>query len=64
MEWLNEIRTAKENSHGKAAEIDTTKQNKAGWVTVRESFLSETRLRARRYKIDGEYLISHSDSYG
>lgn len=29
---------------------------KSSWVTVRESFLSETRLRARRYRIDGEYL--------
>lgn len=29
---------------------------KAGWKTVWESHLSETRLRARRYKIDGAFL--------
>lgn len=29
---------------------------RTGWQTVRESHLSETRLRARRYSISGEYL--------
>lgn len=34
---------------------------RAGWQTVRESHLSETRLRARRYSIPGAFLrgISH-----
>lgn len=31
---------------------------KSGWQTIRESHLSETRLRARRYRIDGAYLQS------
>lgn len=30
---------------------------RSGWMTVRESYLSETRLRARRYSIPGEFLI-------
>lgn len=29
---------------------------RTGWVTIRESHLSETRLRARRYSIDGAFL--------
>ena len=29
---------------------------RTGWQTVRESHLSETRLRARRYSIPGEFL--------
>lgn len=29
---------------------------RCGWQTVRESHLSETRLRARRYSIPGEFL--------
>lgn len=29
---------------------------RSGWQTVRESHLSETRLRARRYSIPGEFL--------
>lgn len=29
---------------------------RAGWQTIRESHLSETRLRARRYSIPGEFL--------
>lgn len=28
----------------------------AGWQTIRESHLSQTRLRARRYSIPGEFL--------
>lgn len=29
---------------------------RTGWQTIRESHLSETRLRARRYSIPGEFL--------
>ncbi len=29
---------------------------RCGWQTIRESHLSETRLRARRYSIDGAHL--------
>lgn len=29
---------------------------RTGWQTIRESHLSETRLRARRYTIPGEFL--------
>jgi hypothetical protein len=31
------------------------------WVTVRESYLNETRLRAKVYWIPGEYLIDSED---
>lgn len=34
---------------------------RTGWQTVRESHLSETRLRARRYSIPGEFLRGVSD---
>jgi len=34
---------------------------RSGWQTVRESHLSETRLRARRYSIDGAFLIGGED---
>lgn len=37
---------------------------RSGWRTVRESHLSETRLRARTYSIDGAFLHSHEDSTG
>lgn len=35
---------------------------RAGWQTIRESHLSETRLRARRYFIPGEFLREASDA--
>ena len=34
---------------------------RTGWQTVRESHLSETRLRARRYSIPGEFLREGGD---
>lgn len=34
---------------------------RTGWQTVRESHLSETRLRARRYSIDGTFLKDGGD---
>ena len=34
---------------------------RCGWQTMRESHLSETRLRARRNSIDGAYLHSLGD---
>lgn len=34
---------------------------RTGWQTIRESHLSETRLRARRYSIDGAFLNRESD---
>lgn len=34
---------------------------RTGWQTVRESHLSETRLRARRYSIPGEFLRGAND---
>lgn len=37
---------------------------KQGWVTIRESHLSETRLRARRYRIDGAYLPVEGNGHG
>jgi hypothetical protein len=35
---------------------------RTGWQTVRESHLSETRLRARRYSIPGEFLRESGDA--
>lgn len=35
---------------------------RVGWQTIRESHLSETRLRARRYFIPGEFLREASDA--
>lgn len=34
---------------------------RTGWQTIRESHLSETRLRARRYSIDGAFLNREGD---
>ena len=34
---------------------------RTGWQTIRESHLSETRLRARRYSIDGAFLNREAD---
>lgn len=34
---------------------------RTGWQTIRESHLSETRLRARRYSIPGEFLREVGD---
>ena len=46
---------------GAVAQLRDELPIRTGWQTVRESHLSETRLRARRYNIPGEFLRERDD---